>query len=217
MIEKEVILDNYLLWELCKQQDIQRRIIEGSFDRQEIKKIVEKVRQEYRENDYSLDEKFNQVRVVSSNPDHKVKMFEYCSWEKETVKIGDLGTTLPNAMGLPPEVISGTLPEVVEFVKEADPEEYRSVKYINCLKDVSEVLNGFIPNVITPASIIRRQDRMRKHHGEKDWNIEDTWGAIHDGNHRTVAKILADDLEEIECYVGRPATDKIYEHVELEE
>lgn len=217
MTDRGVVLDNYLLWEICKQQDIRRRIIEDSSDRQEIKKVVEKVRQKYRENDYSLDEKFNQVQEVSSNPEHKVKMFEYCSWEKEKINIEDLGTTLPNAMGLPPEVISGTLPEVIEFVRGADPEKYRSIRYIKSLKEAPEVLNEFLPNIITPASIIRRQDRMKKQHGEKDWNIEETWGAIHDGNHRTVAKILANDLEEIECYVCRPSNDKIYDHVELDE
>lgn len=44
---------------------------------------------------------------------------------------------------------------------------------------------------------------MNKAHGEKNWNIEDTWGIINDGNHRAIAKILADDLDEIEFYVGR--------------
>lgn len=106
-------------------------------------------------------------------------------------------------MGLPPEVITCSLPEVVEFVKKADPEKYQSVKYVNRLMEVPEVLNEFLGIVITPGSTIRERDRMNRVHGEKDWEIEDTWGAVHDANHRTVAKILASDLEEIECYVGR--------------
>ncbi|MFB6181190.1 MAG: hypothetical protein ABEJ93_04905 [Candidatus Nanohalobium sp.] len=208
------IIDNYLLWELCKKEGIGEKIVEAS-DGEKLEEVVGKVKRKYREKDYSLEEKMDRVREVSSNPGHKVKMFEYCSWEKETVKVDDLGTTLPHAMSLPPEVISGSLLDVVEFVREADPEECRSIEYIMGLKQAPEVLNEFLPTVITPGNIIRRQDRMSKAYGEKNWEIEAVWGAIHDGNHRTVAKILANDLKEIECYVGRPSSDKIYEHVKL--
>ncbi|MFB6100887.1 MAG: hypothetical protein ABEK16_06490 [Candidatus Nanohalobium sp.] len=218
MRTEEKVIDNYLVWELCKQQDIKRKIIDGSPDGEELKKeIVDKVRKEYKEKDYDLDEKLDQVNKLHSNSDHMVKMFEYCSWTKETVSVEDLGTTLPHALDLPPEVISGTLQEVIEFVREEDPEEYQGIRYINSLKEVPEVLDEFLTIVISPGKIIRRQDRMNKVHGEKDWNIKETWGAVHDANHRTVAKILANDLEEIECYVGRPSTDKIYEHVRLDE
>ncbi|MFQ3308235.1 MAG: hypothetical protein ACI977_000463 [Candidatus Nanohaloarchaea archaeon] len=31
--------------------------------------------------------------------------------------------------------------------------------------------------------------------GGKEWDIADTWGMINDGNHRTVAKVLADNSE----------------------
>lgn len=216
MTEMVDVIDNYLIWELCKQKDVKKRIIEGSVDGEKLKEeIVEKVRQEYRENDYTLDEKTDQVRKLSSNPEHKVKIFEYCSWNRETVDIEDLGTTLPHAMGLPPKVISGSLPEVLRFVREEDPEEYQSVKYINRLKELPEVLNEFSTTVISPGSILRRQERMNKAHGEKAWDVEDTWGAVHDANHRIIAKILANDLEEIECFVGRPSNNKIYDHVEL--
>jgi hypothetical protein len=115
-----------------------------------------------------------------------------------------LGTTLPRAGDLPSEAISSSLPEVLEFVREEDTEEYRSVEYINSLKEVPEVLDEFITTVISPGKIIRQRQRMNKVHGEKDWDIENTWGAVHDGNHRTLAKILSSDLEEIECYVGLP-------------
>jgi len=100
------------------------------------------------------------------------------------------------------EIITRTLPEVVEWVKNADPDEYQSVKYIRSLSEVPEVLNEFLPWVVTPRNRKSKRDRMNKVHGEKDWDIEDTWGMINDGNHRTIAKILANDLEEIECYVG---------------
>jgi predicted metal-dependent RNase len=43
---------------------------------------------------------------------------------------------------------------------------------------------------------------MNKVHGEKEWDIEDTWGMINDGNHRTIAKILAEDSKEVKCFVG---------------
>lgn len=216
MSDAEETIDNYLVWELCKQQDIQEVIMEASLDGEELKQeIVGKVRQEYLAKDYDRGEKIEKIREISGNSEHKTKIFRYCSWEKETVKIEDLGTTLPHAMGLPPEVISGKLPEVVKFVKHADPEEYRSIKYIKSLEQVPEVLNEFSTTVISPGRIIRRQDRMNKAYGDDDWSIEDAWAAVHDGNHRTIAKILAEDLEEIECYVGRPSTDKIYEHVKL--
>jgi hypothetical protein len=218
MRTEEKVIDNYLLWELCKQQNIKRKIIDGSPDSEELKKeIVDKVRQEYKGKDYDLDEKLDQVNKLYSNSDHTVKMFEYCTWNKETVKVEDLGTTLPHALDLPSEVISGSLPEVLEFVRGEDPEEYRGIRYINSLKEVPEVLDEFLTIVISPGEIIRRQDRMNKVHGEKNWNIKETWGAVHDANHRTIAKILAHDLEKIECYVGRPSTDKIYEHVQLDE
>jgi hypothetical protein len=217
MVETGDVIDNYLLWELCKKEGIKRKIIDGSPDGEELKKeIVDKVRKESEEKDYELDEKLDQVDKLYSNSDHMVKMFEYCSWSKETVNIEELGTTLPHALDLPPEVITGTLPEVLEFVREEDTKEYRGIRYINSLKEVPGVLDQFLTIVISPGEIIRRQDRMNKQHGKKDWNIENTWGAIHDANHRTIAKILANDLEEIECYVGRPSTDRIYSHVEVD-
>ena len=201
----EAAIDDYLLWELCKQQDIQRMIVECSLDGNKLKEeIVEKVEQEYREKDYDLDEKIDLLRKLDSNPRFRIKIFKECSWNKETVKVEDLGTTLPRAGDLPPEIITGMLPEVVEFVKKADPEEYQSVKYINNLKQVREVLNEFLPWVINPGNRTSKRDRMNKVHGERDWDIEDPWGMVNDGNHRIIAKILANDLEEIECYVGRP-------------
>lgn len=210
------VIDNFLLWELCKQQGIQRKILEGSANGEKLKQeIVDEIRQEYLAKDYDRGEKIEKIREISGNSEHKTKIFRYCSWEKETVKIEDMGTTLPHAMDLPPEVISGRLPEVVKFVKQADPEQYRSIKYIKSLEQVPEVLNEFSTTDISPGRIIRRQDRMNKAYGDDGWSIEDTWAAVHDGNHRTIANILAEDLEEIECYVGRPSTDKIYEHVKL--
>lgn len=200
----EKAIDNYLLWELCKQKDTQKRIFEGSPNGEELKEeIVEEVRQEYQKKDYTLDQKIEKLKELDSNPDYRSKVFKEHSWTKETVKVEDLGTTLPRAGDLPPEIITGTLPEVVEFVKNADPNEYRSVKYIRSLSEVPEVLNEFYPWVITPGNRPSKQDRMNKVHGEKEWDIEDTGGMINDGNHRTIAKILANGSEEIECYVGR--------------
>lgn len=204
MTEEDAI-DNYLVWQLCKhQEDIQKVIMEDSSDEEEIKRIVEKVRRKYREKDYDLDDKMDLLQELDSNPDYRSEIFEDCSWRKETVKVEDLGTTLPRLGDLPPEVISGSLQEVVEFVREADPEEYRNVKYIKSLSEVPEVLNEFYPWVVTPGNRQSKKDRMNRVHGEKDWDIKDTWGIINDGNHRAIAKILANDLEEIECYVGRP-------------
>lgn len=179
--------------------------MEGSADGEELKKeAVEKACEEYRRKDYSLEEKKSLLKELDSNPDYRLKVFEGHSWRKETVSIEDLGTTLPRAGDLLPEVITGSLPEVMRFVKSADPEKYRSVKYIHQLNNVPEVLNEFLPWVLTPGNRPEKLDRMNKVHGENDWSIEDTWGMINDGNHRTIAKILANDLEEIECYVGRP-------------
>ncbi|MFB6114934.1 MAG: hypothetical protein ABEK04_01470 [Candidatus Nanohalobium sp.] len=214
MTAEEDVIDDYLVWEICKQRGVKKEIIEGSMNEEELKEEVVEVRKEYQERHYDLEGKIDQVRRLSSNPDHKVKVFEYCSWDTETVKVEDLGTTLPHAMGLPPEVISGSLSEVMQFVREADPEKYRSVSYINSLKEVPEVLNQFSTTVVSPGSILRRQERMKKAYGVKNWNIQEVWGAVHDANHRTVAKIIANDLEEIECFVGRPSNDKIYDHVE---
>lgn len=205
----EKAIDNYLLWELCKQEGIQEMIMEGSADGEELKEIVEKVRKEYREKDYSLDEKKERLQELDSNPDYRSKIFENSSWKKETVKVENLGTTLPRAGGLPPEVITGTLSEVVEFVEQAEPDEYQSVKYIMRLKEVPEVLNEFYPWVVTPGNRKNKRDRVNRVHGEKDWDIADTWGMINDGNHRTIAKILANNSEEIECYVGRRTDETI--------
>lgn len=201
----EKAIDNYLLWELCKEQELQRMIVEGSPDKNNLKEeIVEKVNQEYREKGYDLDEKKNLLLEVDSNPEYRSKVLKENSWRKETVNVEDLGTTLPRAGDLPPEIITGTLTEVVDFVKEADPQEYKSVKYIKSLKEVPEVLDEFYPWVIHPGNRTSKRDKLNKVHGEKDWDIEDTWGMINDGNHRTIAKILANDLKEIECYVGHP-------------
>lgn len=206
MTEAAEVIDNYLLWELCKQRDIKRIIIEESPDPEELEDIVEEARQEYRGRNYDYDGKLNLLRKLDSNPGYRSEILEGCSWSRETVDIDDLGTTLPCFGDLPPEVISGSLPEVVEFVREADPEQYRSVKYIMSLKQLPEIMEEFLPWIVTPGNRPSKRDRMEKVHGEKYWNIEDTWGIINDGNHRTVAKILANDLEEIECFVGRRQT-----------
>lgn len=207
MAYTEDAIDNYLVWEFCKQRDIQQRIMEESAEGRELKEeIVEKVRQEYRDKDYDRSEKMELLRKLDSNPDYRSEVFETRFWSKENVRIDDLGTTLPRAGDLPPEVISGSLKDVVEFVREADPEDYQSVKYINSLKKVPEVLNEFLPWVITPGNRASKRDRMNKVHGEGDWDIIDTWGMINDGNHRTIAKIIANDSEKLECYVGRPSS-----------
>jgi len=179
-------------------------IMEGSADGEELKnEIVEEVRQEYREKDYNLNEKISLLQEIDSNPEYRSKVFKEHSWTKETVNVEDLGTTLPRAGDLPPEIITGTLPEVVEFVKNADPEEYQSVRYIKSLSEVPEVLNKFLPWVITPGKRPSKRDRLNRVHGEKDWDIADTCGMINDGNHRAIAKILANNSEEIECFVGK--------------
>jgi len=205
MAGTEDVIDDFLVWELCKQQNIHKRIIEDSSDRKELKEeIVEKVKEEYLEEDYSLEEKMERLTELDDNPEYRSKILDEHSWNRETVNLEDLGTTLPRLGDLPGEVIAGSLLEVVKFVKEADPEKYRSVKYIESLKEVSEILHEFYPWVITPGNRPSKLDRMNRVHGEKDWDIEDTWGMINDGNHRTIAKILANESEEIECYVGRP-------------
>lgn len=197
----EDAIDNYILWELCKQEEIQKLIVDGS-DQEELKEIIETARYKYREKDYSLDEKKEKLKQLDSNPDYRIKIFESCNWKKKTAKIENLGTTLPRFGGLPPEVITGSVTEVVDFVRKADPEKYQSVKYIHNLKKFPEVLNEFHPWVITPRNRPSKIDRMNKVHGKQEWNIKDTWGMINDGNHRTIAKILANNSEEIECYVG---------------
>lgn len=213
MADKGDVLDSFLLWELSRKEGLQQMILEGHPE-EELIEVMERVRKDYERRNYDHQEKMDQVRKLDSNPDHRSKIIEYCEWSKEKVKVKDLGTTLPHAMGLPPEVITGSLPEVLDFVRKADPEEYRSVQYIQKLKDYPEILNKFQPAVVTPGKILRKQERMNKAHGNKDWGIEKTWGAIHDGNHRTIAKILANEPEEIQCYVGRPSNNKIHEHVE---
>jgi len=60
-VTDEDAIDNYLLWELCKQEGIQEMITGGSAE-EELKEIIEKVRQEYQEEDYSLDDKKRDYR-----------------------------------------------------------------------------------------------------------------------------------------------------------
>lgn len=196
-------IDNYLVWELCKKEGIQERIMEQKPDGEKLKqRIVEKVKKEYQKEDYKQSQKINQIWKLDNNPEYRSKIFKNCSWKKETVSVKDLGTTLPRLGDLPAEVISGSLKEVVEFVREANPEEYRDINYIKSLEKVPEVLDQFHPWVITPGNRLEKLDRMKNVHGEKEWDIKDTWGMINDGNHRTIAKILAENLNEIECYVG---------------
>lgn len=197
------MLDNYLIWELCKQKGIQDEILAEASDDDLERKIIAKVREEYREKNYDPDEKMEKLKELDNNPEYRSKVYRDCSWSKEKVKVKKLGTTLPRFGGLPPEVISGTLPEVIEFVRKADPEEYPSVKYIMDLKEAPEVLNEFLPWIITPGNRHSKLERMNRVHGKNDWTITDTWGMINDGNHRAIAKILAEDKEEIKCYVGR--------------
>jgi len=201
MTDKDAI-DNYLVWELCKEQGIQKMIIQGSAYGEDLKEFVEKVKQKYNKKNYDRSEKMGKLQELDSNPEYRRRIFESCSWSRENVKLEDLGTTLPRFGSLPPEVVSGSLSEVVQFVRKADPEEYQSVKYIMMLKEVPEVLNEFLPWVITPGKRESKRDRMNKVHSENDWDIEDTWGMINDGNHRAIAKVLANDSDQIECYVG---------------
>lgn len=202
MTAAEDAIDDYLQWELLKQEGIQEMIMKESAERKELKEIVEKVEMEYRENQYGLEEKREKLWDLDSNPEYRNQVFEDCSWRKETVKIEDLGTNLPRAGDLPPGIIAGKLSDVLEFVQQADPDEYQSVKYIMRLREVPEVLNEFYPWILIPGKRKSKRDRMNRVHGEKDWDIKDTWGMINDGNHRTIARILASDSKEIKCYVG---------------
>jgi len=63
----EDAIDNYILWELCKQEEIQQLIMNGS-DQEELKEIIERARYKYREKDYSLDEKKEKLKQLDSNP-----------------------------------------------------------------------------------------------------------------------------------------------------
>lgn len=205
MTSSEEVIDNYLLWELCKKEGLKEKIIEGAPE-EELLEEIERIREYYDRKDYSFEEKKEKLKELDHNPSHRIEVFQDCTWNREKVEVEDLGTTLPHAMGLPPEIISGSIPEVVEFVKKADPEKYQSVKYIHSLKEVPRVLNQFLPWIIHPGKILRKQEKMIEVHGEKNWEIKDTWGAINEGNHRTIAKILADDSKEIECFVGQSET-----------
>lgn len=177
-------------------------VMESSVEEKKLNKLVEKVKIEYRENKYALEEKREKLRNLDSNPDYRLEVFEGCRWKKEAVNVEDLGTTLPRAGDLPPRIIAGTLSDVIEFVQQAEPDEYQSVKYIKRLEEVPEVLNEFYPWILTPGKRKSKRDRMNRVHGEKDWDVKDTWGMINDGNHRAIAKLLASSSKEIECYVG---------------
>lgn len=130
----EEALDSYLVWELCKQEGIQAMIMDPSTGKGKLKEIVANVRGEYRMEYPGQDEKMRLLQELDSNPDYRSRVFRECFWNKETVKIDDLGTTLPRAGGLPPDIIAGDLSKVLNFVRKADPDEYQSVKYINNLK-----------------------------------------------------------------------------------
>lgn len=197
-------IDNCLLWELCKKKGIQEEIIEGRQKEGDLKENVEETKREFQSKSYSLQEKKALLRELDSNPEYRLKIFEEHTWSKEKVNVEELGTTLPRAGDLPPEVITGPITEVVEYVKNTDPENSQSVRYIRILTNFSEVLDSFPPWVVTPGNRPEKIDRMNRVHGEKNWEIKDTWGMINDGNHRTMARILAEDPEEIECFVGRP-------------
>lgn len=138
-------LDSYLIWELCKKRGIQKTILEGSTGEENLKNKVEELRKEYNEKDYECWEKIELMQELDSNPGYRTEVFQRYSWKKETVKIEKVGTTLPRAGDLPPKVISGALPEVVEFVRGADLEEYQSVKYIKSLKQAPKILEKFSP------------------------------------------------------------------------
>ena len=203
MVNTGEVIDDYIIWELCKERGIQNRILEESPDGKELKQeILSKVRQEYLGKNYSREEKRKMISELGSNPEYRTRIFENSSWKIQKVKVEELGTTLPRAMGLPPEVITGSLTDVIDFVEKADPKQYRSIKYIRKLEQVPKLLEEFKPPVITPGKSIREPERMRKVHGEKQWNIKETWGAVHDANHRTIAKIISNNLKQVECYVG---------------
>ena len=54
----EEVIDNYLVWQLCKhQENIQKRILEDSINTAQLKEVIERVRQDYKEENYSLEEK----------------------------------------------------------------------------------------------------------------------------------------------------------------
>lgn len=145
-------IDSYLLWEVCKQKGIRQVIMDDSPDVEGLEELVEKARKDYREKDYSLGEKMNLLQRLDSNPEYRGEIFEGCSWSKETVRVENIGTTLPHAGDLPPEIITGSLPEVAEFVRHVDTEGYQSVEYIMYLREVPEVLDDFLPWVVTPGN-----------------------------------------------------------------
>ncbi len=201
-------IDDYLIWELCKQKGIHRMIEKDSEDGERIlEEVIDPVTKEYESENYSPEEKIDLIREISGNPSHKIEKFRNLSWEKGEASSLKLGTTLPRVGDLPPEIITGKLPEVVKFVENTDPQEYRSVEYIRNLVEVPEILNEFSALVISPGEIIRQPERMRRVHGKEGWEIAEVWGAVHDANHRTIARLIAEDHESVDCFVGRRPED----------
>lgn len=200
---QEQVINNYLLWELSKRliHFLIRRDLQSQ---REIKQSVQRVIfiTDNILKKISLENKLNIVEYFSF---HRANLFRECSWTKKDYRLNNLGTVLPVCGDLPVCVITKALPEVVEYVKERlKGSNYGiSIRYINNLMKIQNILNYFPPIVIEPGNKQRNLNKMKEYYGPGNWNIKQTQAYIEDGNHRAIAMAIITKHESIPCYVGK--------------
>lgn len=200
---REEVVNNYLLWESAKLC-IRSLVIHPCVSQSKIKRIIKNIRSGVKSNVLAFDDKLNLVRSFSPHSD-RVNLFANSSWTRKNHLICDLGTVLPECGDLPPNIITQSLSDVVEYVKKRldEPHNEKSVKYIHNLMKIPEILTMFPPIVIKPGNLQRNIKVMEKHYHTRNWNIYPALGYIEDGNHRAIAMTILRNQKSISCYVGR--------------
>lgn len=196
------VVDNYLAWELAKHH-IRSFIDNKSPPLDKLDDIAQKTKDLVKESNFSLEKKLEFVENIStSNIAH---LFKNCSWTMRDYPVRKLGTVLPVAGDLPPDIITESLPVVLKYIDKQRKEKNKenSVVYISNLMKIPGILAKFPVIVIEPGRLQRSEKKMEVYHGSGNWEVTQTKGYIEDGVHRAIALILLKGQEEIRCYLGR--------------
>ncbi|QSG07093.1 hypothetical protein HSR121_2773 [Halapricum desulfuricans] len=195
------MLGSYLSWMTSRQ--FVRVLLESSGTPSE-SVLLDGARntREWFDEEFSTREKY---RVLKQYRPRRARRLKHCEWSIESYPVSELGTVLPETGDLPPSELTGPLTDVVTYVRdriEAGDSDSYSVRYVENLEAVPELVADFPPIVIEPGWIQRSPEVMGRHHGGS-WDVMSMPGYVEDGNHRALARAIHTDSSEITCFVGR--------------
>lgn len=200
-VDNKTVLNNSLTWQFGKKQ-IRARISNNSQQYGEMLEDLSNLK-EWIAEEYDFDQK---IYIMKFRNPNRADLIQECEWSRIKYPIQELGPVVPKFGGFPPEVITKSIPEIVEYIRNQESFEQeveQSIDLIFQYKKVEQLLSHYPPMVIEPGSKERNLDSMERCYNHRNWDIVDTKAYIEDGNHRAIAMALTDDTKKIECFVGQ--------------